>query len=375
MHLTDVSKISKNVLIASLRNWVPKILLLLGVGLACFLFSEVVVRVLWSDTIVVFPRFHVQADYEGYTLRRLEPNMTFRHMSVDGEWEFRTNAQGFRDDEDYAFERTEGIIRILSLGDSNTQGFEVHQEYTFSEVIERSLAAKGFPSQVLNTGISGFSTAEQLAFLESTGIKYKPDIVVLGFYANDFEDNIKAGLFAMEHNQLISAKTSHLPGVRALQIVHMVPFTKWLSYNSYFYSLGLNTMWEMAKRQLLQDAMAEYAVATETITEVKKALMGALLARMYEVCSSRGIALVLVDIPMRTGPRTCASSIPIDMMSQFEQSSDVILHSDKIFGKYQGVAEIHVAHGHHHLSEFGHLMVGVAAADWIARFVENKQGE
>ena len=242
------------------RNWVPKILLVLGVSLACILFSELVVRVLWADTIVMFPRFHVAANYEGYTLRRLEPDITFRHVSVDGDWEMRTNAQGFRDGEDYAFEPTEGTVRILSLGDSHTQGFEVRQEYTFSEVIERTLAAKGIRSQVLNTGISGFSTAEQLAFLESTGIKYKPDVVVLGFYANDFEDNIKAGLFAMEQNKLISKKNSHVPGVRALQIVHMMPLTKWLSYNSYFYSLGLNTVWGIAKQQLLQDAMTEYAV-------------------------------------------------------------------------------------------------------------------
>ena len=52
-------------------------------------------------------------------------------------------------------------------------------------------------AEAINAGVSGFGTAEALAFLENEG-HYRPDVVVLGFYANDFEDNLKAGLFALD---------------------------------------------------------------------------------------------------------------------------------------------------------------------------------
>lgn len=106
----------------------PKVGLLLGVGLLCFGLGELVVRGLFGDRIVIYPRFHARAEYDGFTLRRLEPGTSFVHTSIDGEWEFRINSQGFRDDENYGFGRSEGVVRVLSLGDSHTQGFEVRQE-------------------------------------------------------------------------------------------------------------------------------------------------------------------------------------------------------------------------------------------------------
>ena len=39
----------------------------------------------------------------------------------------------------YAGEKPDGGFRVLSLGDSHTVGFEVRQEHTFSEVLERFL--------------------------------------------------------------------------------------------------------------------------------------------------------------------------------------------------------------------------------------------
>ena len=67
------------------------------------------------------------------------------------------------------------------MGVSNTQGFEVRQEHTFSAVSERYLRREGTSAEVINAGVSGFSTAEALVLLENEGINDKPDVVVLGF--------------------------------------------------------------------------------------------------------------------------------------------------------------------------------------------------
>ena len=193
-----------------LTTWMTNLALLTLVVLAMLGIGEIVVRQTLVNPIL-FPRYHTDASYGEFVLRRMRPNSEFWHTTRDGSWRFVTNAQGFRDFEDYKYGETAGVLRVLSLGDSHTQGFEVRQERTFSEVIERYLRGEGVNAQVLNTGIAGFSTAEELAFLENEGIRYDPDVVVLGFFANDFEDNIKSGLFSIESGALVLPSAASSP--------------------------------------------------------------------------------------------------------------------------------------------------------------------
>ena len=233
-----------------MKNRISNIILLCSTVLVFLGIGEIVTRIFFGG-IVLYPRYHTEAVYGDFVLRRLRPNMVFWHRSQSGSWKFVTNAQGFRDTEDYEYDKPEGQLRIISLGDSNTQGFEVRQDATFPEVIERMLIYRGIPAQVLNTGISGFGTAEELVFLENEGIKYDPDVVVLGIYANDFSDNLKAGLFTLANDELVVTKTVHAPGVRVLNAINVVTLLRWLSENSYLYSLSMNAVWDTAKRLLL----------------------------------------------------------------------------------------------------------------------------
>jgi len=87
---------------------------------------------------------------------------------------------------------------------------------------------QGYEAEVINAGVSGFITAEKLVFLENEGIKYKPDVVVLGFFANDYEDNIRACIFELKENgELMIRKKEYIPGVRIHNIIYFLPFTKW----------------------------------------------------------------------------------------------------------------------------------------------------
>ncbi len=339
--------------------------------------GEGIVRWKIGDRIVLFPRFHDAAQYGDFTLRRPRPNRVFSHRSVDGRWEFRTNAQGFRDDRDYDRKKPSSELRVLSLGDSHTQGFEVRQEYTFSQVMERALRNRGIDAFVLNTGISGFSTAEQLAFFESRGIEYRPDFVVLGFYANDFEDNLKAGLFQMKDGELLVRKQRHTPGMPILDVVHSVAPLEWLGQHSYLYSLAFNTAWVTAKRALRQRseraAQLEYAVPVDEdgtgLSAVKEGLAVALLKRLHRVCRAEGIGLIVLDIPRPSEDSAFRSSIPEALVPAFERHSDLLIHSDESLALVSGVAEVHVPHGHRHLSELGHFHLGNEAARAVMTLV------
>ena len=204
-----------------IKRFLGNIALMIFALVSAFALGEIVVRLLYKDVSVMYPRYHTEYHYGRYTIRGNRPNAEFWHTSVDGSWKFVTNSKGFRNTKEFTYEKPANTIRVLSLGDSHTQGHEVRQDFTFSAVLERFLNQHKSHAEVINAGVSGFGNAEELVFLENEGFKYKPDVVVLAFFANDFEDNVKAGLFGLDNqNHLVEQKFEHIPGVR-IQNVHL----------------------------------------------------------------------------------------------------------------------------------------------------------
>jgi len=343
-------------------------LLVATVALALAL-GEVAVRLVLKEQTVMYPRYHTDYRYGEYTLRGIRANAEFWHTSTDGRWKFVTNSKGLRDAREFPYAKPAGTLRVLALGDSHTQGYEVRQEATFSAVLERylnvHLPARGMKAEVLNAGVSGFSTAEAVAYLESEGHRYEPDVVVLGFFANDYEDNLKAGLFGLEGGKLVARKREHIPGVRIQNAIYAVPGVKWLSENSYFYSVLFNTVWLYTKTLAAAHAKEEavdYAVATKQQSKYDVELAAALVERMQRFCESRGIRFVVVDIPQAVAPYQFASSI------LFSKDFEVI-GSRGLLGQFGGAAEVHLPHGHNHISEFTHALIG---AELGKRILEKK---
>jgi len=341
--------------------------LLLGTLFTLFFVGEVGVRLFMADSITLFPRYHTNVTYNDFTIRRLRPDTTFWHTSIDGEWKFVTNAQGFRDHRNFTYEKKQGVIRVVTLGDSMTQGFEVNQEQTYSAVIERHLAEHGIQTEVINMGVSGFSTAEELVLLENEAIKYNPDYVVLGFYANDFEDNIKAGLFLLENGELVTKKKTHVPGVNVLNIVNEVNILRWLSENSYLYSFTLNTAWSVSKRLLLSHAkeklQTEFAVSTENVDSYKFQLANRLVQEMHDFCRQRGVPFIILDIPKpMPSSSQVTSSIPLEYLAAISANSDGFVNGQKLLKGYQNITEFHVPHGQRHISAFTHEILGKKVA-------------
>ena len=346
------------------RQTAVNLALLAVVSLVCLGLCEIGTRLLFSDQVLLFPRYHTSAHYGEFTLRRLRPNFQFSHTNRDGNWKFVTNRQGFRSYEDFHLEKPPGIFRVIALGDSTTEGFEVRQSYTYAAVLERYLRKNGIRAEVFNTGISGFGTAEELIYLENEGIKYKPDAVVLGFNANDFDDNVRSDLFRIEGDKLVIANKTYIPGVSILDAINAVALLRWLSENSYFYSFALNTVWDAAKRARLRSSEqwreTEFTIPT-SIDKYKTELEVALLQRLYAFCRSHSIMLIVVDIPRRVDVEKSEpdflGSVPADLQSQFRENSDALILSEDVFAPYRGLTEFH---GLTHINEFSHLMLGIA---------------
>jgi hypothetical protein len=98
----------------------------------------------------------------------------------------KINSHGFRDRE-----RTEskppGVYRVAVLGDSNTEARQVDMDKTFTALAEEELNRRRCCGQrqveVLNFGVPGYGTAQELLLLRERVWKFSPDMIVLHFYA------------------------------------------------------------------------------------------------------------------------------------------------------------------------------------------------
>ncbi len=93
------------------------------------------------------------------------------------------NGAGFRDRE-YATGKGERY-RLVALGDSITFGNNLRSEETWPEELERRLQGVAQGADVLNLGVPGYDSCQEVAFLEEVGVRFAPDLVVVGFCAND----------------------------------------------------------------------------------------------------------------------------------------------------------------------------------------------
>lgn len=354
----------------NLKRALSRVALIGASLLVAALLGEGMVRALYKDRIVMFPRYHTDYRYGEYTLRGIRANAGFRHTSVDGAWSFVTNSRGLRDSREFPYAKPSGTLRVLALGDSHTQGYEVRQSATFVAVLERYLRHRGVRAEVLNAGVSGFSTAEELAYLENEGHRYQPDVVVLGFYANDFEDNLKAGLFALKDGSLVELKRSHLPGVAVQNVIYALPGVRWLSENSYAYSLAFNGVWAYFKDALraratqraAEQAAFEYAVAKKAAYSGEElALAAALIQRMRRFCEAHGIRFIVVEIPRTSGPYRLAGSLPAGLLENVE-----LVASRELLAEFDGAVELHLPNGHQHISEFTHALIGTELGRRVA---------
>lgn len=104
----------------------------------------------------------------------------------------RINSLGFRDWREYATEKRPGTFRILVLGDSVTFGHGTLDETTYPYLLEQRLKQwrPDVGWEVWNLGVPGYNTAQELAYLQEVGPRYAPDLVIVGFYANDLAANV-----------------------------------------------------------------------------------------------------------------------------------------------------------------------------------------
>jgi hypothetical protein len=139
-----------------------------------------------------FPTFYAPDAARGYALR---PGMRGWYRK-EGESYVRINSDGLRDRE-HSKQKPPHTFRIAVLGDSYAEALQVPAEAAFWHVLENNLracpAVKGREVEVINFGVSGYGTAQELLTLREKVWDYAPDLVLLAVTTNnDITDNSRA---------------------------------------------------------------------------------------------------------------------------------------------------------------------------------------
>jgi len=195
---------------------------------------------------------------------------------------------------------TTGVFRILVLGDSYAEGKQVSLEEIFPKQLESVLRGR-FPArrwEVVNGGVSGYGTEDEIKFFEVYGRSFDPDLVLLAFcVGNDLDDNRRARFFRwdgskLEERPLEPLSTLDLADARAREFA---------ASHSHLY-------------QFLRDRYTRYAAspAPEPVEEPAGVTPSptdsgsddwrrteALLDRLRELVTRSGARLLLVAVPQR----------------------------------------------------------------------------
>jgi lysophospholipase L1-like esterase len=184
------------------REILKNFLFIIGVVLFFLLVAEVTTRLVMPNS-VKFRLMHQPDEKLGY---RLAPNYEIEHKKSEFNTLIKINSEGLRDYE-HQKDKKSSLFRILVMGDSFTFGLGVNSEETYAKVLEtllnQNLAAKTQKKyEVINAGIDGYGTEQEYFYLKELGNQYRPDLVIVGLYANDITDVMQTIPFIYNKNRI-----------------------------------------------------------------------------------------------------------------------------------------------------------------------------
>ncbi len=185
----------------------------------------------------------------------------------------RTNSLGLRSPE-ITLAKPRDTFRILVLGDSVTFGWSLRGEDTYASQLA-SLLATLRPNQrveVINAGVSGYGTWQELRWLQETGLALDPDVIIVQTHLNDAADNLWGTLGWQQGSDSWLVRTSMLA-----RLISRVSSARQVGSGD----APCATDWKVDADQVCWQRTEE------------------LLNEMQRAASERGAALVLMPSPMR----------------------------------------------------------------------------
>ena len=163
------------------RNIAFGILAVIITMLIFFAILELTLRLVTDKKVKVNPVILRYSDNKEL-IYELTPNAAI-YNSVN----ITINSKGTRDYE-YSFVKQANTTRIAVLGDSIAFGMGLNITDSFPKVLENRLNENSDGKfQVINFGVPGYGTKEELEMLKAKALKFDPDIIIISYALNDPE--------------------------------------------------------------------------------------------------------------------------------------------------------------------------------------------
>jgi hypothetical protein len=120
-----------------------------------------------------------------------KPNLDLVAYAADQGWtvDFRTNSDGLLPSS-ATRGKNPGTLRIMLFGDSTVLGRAVPENQRLHTRLQAGLRSVGIPVEVINAGVQGYSTDQELLYAQRLMPLYHPDVVLLIVCDNDFAANL-----------------------------------------------------------------------------------------------------------------------------------------------------------------------------------------
>jgi len=206
----------------------------------------------------------------------LKPGL--KDLKVFEDKTLNSNSEGVRGNREYSNPKKRGTKRILVIGDSFTFGEGVSDNETYPSYLQGL-----FPEyvEVINLGIHGYGHDQMLIKLEELGRRYQPDLVVLGFFAEDMERNL------LDFRDY--AKPQYVLKEGELRLTHVpVPTVRELLIGEFF-RLHSYDIFEIARTKIKEK--------TGRIKKEKKAITAALLTEIHREATALDSKFMILYLP------------------------------------------------------------------------------
>jgi hypothetical protein len=251
-------------------------------------------------------------DYATPDLYQLDPDLGWslrRHKSgwyagEEGRVRIAVNGAGFRDRE-HKLDKPGPVYRIAILGDEYSQAPSVALQDTWWWRLEPKLQQCDFQAgklvEVLNFGVSGYGTAQELVLLQSTVMRYAPDLVLVEVAPDDVADNS----YALARNKLRPFYSLDVHGVAhidesfadAREFDRHMQTRYRLAAEIGDHVRSFQLVRELARTTFIAPAHAEFIAPSGPAYEDAWRITEALLAKMTDFARRNGAELALVAVP------------------------------------------------------------------------------
>ena len=176
-----------------------------------------------AGTPPVAERTHTQYDPELGWVNK--PDVYIENMYGPG-LHLETNAQGFRNTEDFTATSPSNKVRIICSGDSFTLGYGVDNDHTWCQ----ELATLDNRLQTVNMGQGGYGVDQAYLWYKRDGTALEHDIHLFTFITNDFE-RMRSDSFLGYGKPLLDIQDDKLV-VKNVPVPERAFYVPWLTQNS-----------------------------------------------------------------------------------------------------------------------------------------------